>query len=158
MMKEIWQQASVYNKANFISGHLACSNSLHVVQLLEGEEEVVQSLMERIRKDPRVTIEEEFSKNLLTMNIGWELSMCYSFEITSSERSLITSDDVSIEKMFDMMKNTYQARNEKLDIPAFYKHIIECILLKYMSSTLGESEIQKLKANTPTKFKKCDIL
>merc|ERR1711920_661878 len=144
-MKDIWKEASVYNKANYISGHLACSKSLHVVQLLEGQEEVVQSLMKRIRKDPRVTIEEEFSKTLLTMNVGWELSMCYSFEITSSERNLIISDDVSIEKMFDMMKNTYKARKEKLVIPAFYKHIIECILLKYMSSALGDAEIGKLK-------------
>jgi len=159
MMNEIWSKSSVYNKANFISGHLACSKSLHVVQLLEGEDTVVDTLMKKIRKDPRVVIQKELRKKLLTMSVGWELSMCYSFEITSSERNLIKNEDISIEKMFDMMKNTYQVRQEKLDIPAFYKHIIECILLKYISTTLGETVFDELTPNpAPIKPKPCNIL
>jgi hypothetical protein len=139
MMREIWEKASIYNRENFISGHLACSKSLHVVQLLEGEEQIVNSLMERIRKDPRVTIKMEFKKKLKTMHLGWQLSMCYSFEITSTERQLIQNEKISLEKMVDMMRNTYQVRQENLDVTAFYKHIIECILLKYISSTGDEA-------------------
>lgn len=155
MMKDIWNQASVFNKENFISGHLSCSKTLHVVQLLEGEEQIVQSLMGRIRKDPRVVVEHEFSKELLTMNAGWEISMCYSFQITPSERELIKNKDISIQQMFDMMKSTFQVRQENLNIPTFYKHIIECILLKYISGRLGEAEVEKL---TAPKSRLCIVL
>merc|ERR1719204_2603139 len=158
MMYEIWSKSSVYNKANFISGHLACSKSLHVVQLLEGEDTVVDTLMKKIRKDPRVVIQKELRKKLLTMSVGWELSMCYSFEITSSERNLIKNEDISIEKMFDMMKNTYQVKQEKLDILAFYKHILECILLKYIANSHDGATFEELITDpTPTK-NKCNIL
>merc|ERR1719494_313254 len=64
MIDDIWEKASVFNRENFISGHLSCSTSLHVVQLLEGEEQTVNSLMKRIRQDPRVVIGHEFSKKL----------------------------------------------------------------------------------------------
>jgi len=146
MMKSISRKASVYNKENFIAGHLSCSKTLHVVQLLEGEEQRVKSLMGRIRKDPRVEIEKEFSKQLLTMNAGWEMSLCYSFSITPSDRLLIKNKDVSIQQMFDMMKSTYQVKQLKMNIAIFYKHIIECILLKYISGNLTEYEIDKLLA------------
>lgn len=136
MMKEIWIQASTFNRENFISGHLACSKSLHVVQLLEGDENVVESLMKRIWRDPRVVIEKVFRKKMMTMHAGWQLSMCYSFDITTTERQLIKNKDVSLEKIFEMMKNTYEVRKENLDVTLFYKHIIECILLKYVSSGL----------------------
>jgi len=134
MIKEIWEEARIYNSKHFISGHLACTKSLHVVQLLEGEEKIVTSLMERIRRDPRVIIAKEFKKELMTMQVGWQLSMCYSFEITPTERQLIKNENISLEKMVDMIKNTYQVRQQNLDIPTFYKHIIECILLKYIST------------------------
>jgi len=156
MMKDIWKEASAFNRENFISGHLACSKSLLVVQLLEGEKQVVESLMERIRKDPRVSIEQEYSKELFTMSVGWQLSMCYTFEITSSERTLILDDGVSVEAMFNKIKNTYQARKEKLDIPAFYKHIIECVLLKYMSRTIAQSE-SEVRKSAPVRSNACNI-
>merc|ERR550534_698422 len=70
-MNDIWKKSSVYNKANFISGHLACSKSLHVVQLLEGEEEAVEALMKKIRRDPRVEIEKELRK--LGEILAWKL-------------------------------------------------------------------------------------
>jgi len=133
MMKEIWEKASKYNRAHFISGHLACCKSLHVVQLLEGEEGVVKSLMRRIRKDPRVVIDKEFHKKLLSMNMGWGISTCYSFTITSAQLRIVKRDDISLERMFQMMKNTHQARREKLKIHDFYKNVIETMLLKYAS-------------------------
>merc|ERR1719177_96865 len=79
MISDIWKVARKFNSSNFISGHLAFTKSLYVVQLLEGLEDVVNPLMERIRRDPRVVIEKVFKKRLLTMNLGWEVSMCYSF-------------------------------------------------------------------------------
>jgi len=150
MLKEIWEEASIYNRANFISGHLACAKSLHVVQLLEGEEQIVTSLLERIRRDPRVIITKIFKKELMTMQVGWQVSMCYSFEITSTEQELIKNKKVSIEKMVDMMKNTYQVRRQNLDVPTFYKHIIECILLKYISTT-GNEAVRYDQASTTNK-------
>jgi len=134
MLKEIWAVASKFNTANFISGHLACSKTLHCVQLLEGEERVVSSLMKRIRKDPRVIIERVFKKRLLSMNSGWTLSTCYSFAITPAELAIV-KNDISLKKMFHMMKNTYQAVRENLKLPTFYKNVIETMLLKYIAVT-----------------------
>jgi len=138
MMVSIWKQASVFNRTNFISGHLSCATTLHVVQVLEGKEKVVLNLMDRIRKDPRVVIEKEFTKKQLTMHLGWAISMCYSFEINSAQLSLVQDDDLTMDEMFDMMKNTFQVREEKQNLPKFYKETIETILLKYISITEGK--------------------
>jgi len=135
MIEDIWKGASVFNRSNFISGHLSCANTLHVVQLLEGKEKVVLGLMKRIRKDPRVVIYKEFVKKQLSMHVGWGISMCYSFEITSAQLRLVQDTDLTMEEMFDMMKNTYQVRQESLNLPSFYKEIIETILLKFISIT-----------------------
>jgi len=138
MVKEIWDKASVFNRSNFISGHLSCSKTFHVVQLLEGKEEVVLSLMKRIRKDPRVDIHKEFINEQLSMEIGWSISMCYSFEITSAQLNLLEDTDLSLQDMFDMMKNTHEVRRENLNLPGFYREIIETMLLKFISITEGE--------------------
>jgi len=142
MMEDIWRGASVFNRTNFISGHLSCANTLHVVQLLEGKEKIVFALMKRIRKDPRVVIYKEFVKKQLSMHVGWAISMCYSFEITSAQLSLVQDTDLTMEEMFDMMKNTYQVRRESLNLPSFYKEIIETILLKYISITESKKEVE----------------
>ena len=68
--------------------------------------------------------------------------MCYSFEITSAQLSLVEDEDLSMEEMFDMMKNTYEVREERLNLPNFYKETIETILLKYISITEGK-EVQQ---------------
>jgi len=138
MIDDIWKRASEFNRRNFISGHLSCSKTLHVVQLLEGKEKVVLSLMERIRKDPRVVIYKEFVKKQLSMHVGWAISMCYSFEITSAQLELVQDTELTMEEMFDMMKNTYQVRQESLNLPSFYKEIMETILLKFISVTEGK--------------------
>jgi len=138
MIEDIWKQASVFNRTNFISGHLSCANTLHVVQLLEGKEKVVLGLMKRIRKDPRVVIFKEFVKEQLSMHVGWEISMCYSFENASAQLRLVEDPDLTMEEMFDMMKNTHQVKQESLNLPSFYKEIIETILLKFISITEGE--------------------
>jgi len=155
MMLQIWNWASAFNKANFISGHLAFTTSLHVAQLLEGEENVVSSLMSRIREDPRVVIEKELSKKLSTVNLGWEMSMFYSFKITALERRLVTNKGISMREMFDTIENTYHVRKEKLDVTNFYKRIIDCILLKYFYRSLGKPEIQKLSS---TKCTMCNFV
>jgi len=132
MIREIWEKAKKYNEAHFISGHLACSQTLHVVQLLEGEKDEVLSLIERIRKDPRVNIEKEFRKELLTMNLGWGISSCNSFSVTPAALGVIQRNDISLKSMFRMIKNTYQAKRDKLKLRDFYKSVIETMLLKYM--------------------------
>jgi len=137
IIDDIWKRASVFNRENFISGHLSCAKTLHVVQLLEGKEKIVLNLMKRIRKDPRVVIHKEFIKMQLSMHLGWAISMCYSFDITSAQLSLVQDTDLTMEDMFEMMKNTYQVRQECLDLPSFYKEIIETILLKFISITDG---------------------
>jgi len=138
MIDDIWQKASVFNRTHFISGHLSCSKTLHVVQLLEGKEKVVLGLMKRIRKDPRVQIYKEFFKEQLSMHIGWSISMCYSFDITSAQLGLVQDTDLSMEEMFDMMKNTYEVSRETSNLPSFYKETIETILLKFISITEGK--------------------
>merc|ERR1719295_277396 len=137
MIEDIWNKASVFNRTNFISGYLSYVNTLHLVQLLEGKEKVVLGLMKRIRNDPRVEIYKEFFKEQLSMHIGWSISMCYSFEITSAQLRLVQDTDLSMREMFDMMKNTHEVRRESLDLPSFYKETIETILLKFISITEG---------------------
>jgi len=138
MIKEIWEIASVFNRDNFISGHLACSKTLHAVQLLEGEERVVLSLMKRIRKDPRVIIEKEFKKRLLSMNSSWRVSTCYAFHICPAQLRILKRDDITLKKMFHSMKNTYQVRQENVKLTTFYKNVIETMLLKYILLTEGK--------------------
>jgi len=132
MTKEICEKALIFNETHFISGHLAYSQSRHVVQLLEGEKEEVLSLMRRIRKDPRVDIKKEFHKKLLSMNKGYGISTCYSFSVTPAKFRMIHRTDISMESLFGMMKNTYQAKREKLKLHDFYKNVIETMLLKYI--------------------------
>jgi len=89
--------------------------------------------MSRIARDPRVIITKVFQSHQLSMNQGWALSMCYSFEITSSQMEIIQDDDLDIDDVFSMMKNTHQAIQEKLFLPDFYKEIMQTILLKYIA-------------------------
>jgi len=149
MIDDIWKGASKFNSKNFISGHLSCSTTLHVVQLLEGKEKTVLSLMKRIRKDPRVVIHKEFIKEQLSMHVGWAVSMCYSFEITSAQLKLVEDNDLTTDEMFDMMKNTYQATQENLYIPSFYKEVMETILLKFIAVTNDNSKSEINLSSTP---------
>jgi len=134
MMVDIWKQASVFNQNKFISGHLSCAATLHVVQVLEGKEKVVLSLMSRIRKDPRVIIEKVFTKKIQTMHRGWAMTMCYSFEISKAQLNVVQDDNLTLDELFDMMKNTFEVK----DLLKFYKESIEIILLKYISTTTGK--------------------
>ena len=72
------------------------------------------------------------------MHLGWGISMYYSFEITSLQLRLVTDDNLTMEEMFDMMKNTDQVTRERLNLQRFYREIIETILLKFISVTEGE--------------------
>lgn len=143
MIQDIWQNASVFNRQNFISGHLSCSTTLHVVQCLEGKEQVVLALLDRIKKDPRVVIHKVFLKTQQAMHMGWSLSMCYSFEISPAQLELVQKTELTLEEMFDMMKNTYEACEENLNVQEFYKEIMETILLKFIAVTDGESSASK---------------
>jgi len=133
MIAEIWKVSSIWNSTHGISGHLAYTNELHVSQLIEGKAEEIISLMRNIRKDPRVVIHKEFRKKLHTMNLGWNISMCYTFHITTEQYRLIADDDVTPEQMFNSMKNSYEVRREGWKLNEFYKTIVDTFLLKYIS-------------------------
>ena len=141
MIEDIWKVASEFNRENFIAGHLSCSRTLHVVQCLEGKENVTRSLMGRIIKDPRVRIHKIFYKLQPSMHIGWALSMCYSFDITKVQLMLVQNEELTMESIFDMMKTTFEAVQEKLHLPTFYKEIMETMLLKYITVTHGHQKI-----------------
>jgi len=143
MISEIWQVSSKWNSAHGIAGHLAYTSEHHVAQLIEGKADVIKILMEKIRKDPRVSVHKVFQRKLQTMNPGWNISMCYSFQVTTEQYRLIADDDVTPEQMFDSMKNTYEVRREGWKLNEFYKAIVETFLLKYIS-------IEK-----KVKFKRC---
>merc|ERR1719320_2309378 len=110
MINDIWKAARKFNISKFISGHLSFTKSLHVVQLLEGVEDVVGSLMERIKRDKRVIIEKVFTKRLLKMNLGWEVSMSYSFSLSPADFGLIKSPNLSMEQLFDNITITYETK------------------------------------------------
>jgi len=133
MINEIWEHSSEWNVKNGISGHLAYTNEFHISQLIEGKAEEIKSLMSKIRKDPRVVIQAEFQKKLDTMNPGWNVSKCYSFQITTDQYQLIADDDISLEQMFNSMKNTCVVRREGWKLNEFYKTIVDTFLLKYIS-------------------------
>jgi len=135
---DYWKRAEVFNRQNFISGHLSCAGNGYVAQLLEGKEEDVLPLYDRIFWDPRVYIWKMFKNEQLLMTHGWGLSMCYSFEITSCQKMIVLDDGISLEDVFAMMKNTHQAIHEKLIIPEFYKETTKTILLKFIYTTGGE--------------------
>jgi len=42
-------------------------------------------------------------------------------EIPYANSNLVQDVDLTIEAMFDMMKNTYQVLEEKINLPNFYK-------------------------------------
>merc|ERR1719317_136502 len=133
MINEIWKVASVLNCTHMISGHIAYTNELHVCQLIEGKADKITSLMANIIKDPRIVVSKEFEMKLPTMNLGWNLSMCYSFKITEDQFCVIANDDITLKKMFDMMKNTCEARRGGWKLNEFYKSIVDAFLLKYIS-------------------------
>jgi len=133
MIDDIWEVAKNWNSANGVSGHLSWTTKSHVAQLIEGRAEAVNSLMARIRKDPRVSIYKEIQKNLRTMNTGWNVSMSYSFDITTEQYEIASNEDISLQQMFHSMKNTYEIRREGRELKEFYKIIVDTFLLKYIS-------------------------
>jgi hypothetical protein len=133
MINEIWKVASVWNTHMGISGHLAYTLELHVAQLLEGRADAVNNLMAKIKKDPRVNVHKVFRRKLQTMNLGWNLSMCYSFQITTEQYRLIADGDVTLKQMFDGMKNTCEVLREGWNLNKFYKATVDTFLLKYIS-------------------------
>jgi len=133
MIRDIWKVARKFNSSNFISGHLSFTKSLYVAQLLEGVEDVVCSLMERIQRDKRVIIEKVFTKRLLTMNLGWEVSMSYSFNLSPVDLRLIKNPNLSMEQLFDNITSTYEIKRLGVKLSKFYRNTIEIILLKYIS-------------------------
>jgi len=64
--------------------------------------------------------------------------MCYSFEIAYKNSNLVQDVDLTIEAMFDMMNNTYQVLEGKINLPNFYKETTKDIFLKYISITEGK--------------------
>jgi len=116
-----------------IAGRLAYTKQHDVCQEIDGKADAIVSLMENIRKDPRVIVYSEFRKSLQTMNLGWNISMCYAFQITSEQYNLIADDDVTPEQMFNSMKNSYEVRREGWRLNEFYKTIVDTFLLKYIS-------------------------
>jgi len=133
MINEIWNKSRVWNKNFGISGHLSYTNDYHVAQLIEGKVETVNSLMANIEKDPRVLIWKTFRRTLPTMNVGWNISMCYSFQITTEQWQLVSDYKVTPEQMFNNMKNTYEVRREGWELCKFYKTMVETFLLKFMA-------------------------
>jgi len=133
VISDIWKVSSVWNSSHGISGYLGYTNGLHIAQLIEGKADEITSLMAKIRKDPRVVIYKEFRRTLNTMNPGWNISMCYSFELTSEQYQLIADEDITLEQMFNSMKNTYEIRREGWNLNEFYKTIVDTFLLKYIS-------------------------
>merc|ERR1719419_1712085 len=133
MIGDVWQVARKFNSSNFISGHLSFTKSFHVIQLLEGLEDTVMSLLERIRKDFRVIIEKEFIRKIQTMNIGWEMSMCYSFNLTQEDLVMIQNHHLSLYQLFDSITNTYEIKRVGVNLPKFYRSIVDIMLLKYIS-------------------------
>jgi len=133
MIADIWNKSRVWNQIFGISGHLSYTSDYHVAQLIEGKVETVNSLMANIERDPRVCIWKTFRRTLPTMNVGWNISMCYSFEITTEQYQLVADDRVTSEQMFVNMKNTYEVRREGWKLSEFYKTTVETFLLKFMT-------------------------
>jgi len=133
MISDIWKVARKFNSSNFIAGHLSFTKSRYVVQLLEGLADYVCPLMERIRKDSRVVIEKEFTKKIQTMNVGWELSMCYSFNLTQEDVGMIKNPHLSLDQLFQSITNTYEVKRVGGKLPKFYRKTVDIMLLKYIS-------------------------
>jgi len=133
MISDIWKVARKFNSSNFISGHLSFTKSLYVVQLLEGLVDHVSPLMERIKKDPRVVIEKVFTRKIQTMNVGWELSMSYSFNLTQEDMAMIKNPHLSLDELFENITNTYEVKRMGVTLPKFYRNTVDIMLLKYIS-------------------------
>merc|ERR1719167_572597 len=110
MIRDIWKVSSMLNCKHFISGHLSYTTELYVSQLIEGKAMETNYLMAKIRKDPRVVVYREYHRKLKTMNPGWNISMCYSFQVTHEQYRLITDDTITLEQLFNDMKNTCEVR------------------------------------------------
>jgi len=133
MISDIWKVAKKFNNSNFISGHLSFTKGLYVVQLLEGVEDVVSSLMERIKRDKRVIIEKVFTKRLLKMNLGWEASISYSFNLSPADLGLIKNHNLSMEQLFDNITSIHEIKRLGVKLSKFYRNTVDIILLKYIS-------------------------
>jgi len=132
-INEIWDVSKVWNSTHGISGHLAYTDGRWISQLIEGKAEEITSLMAKIRGDSRVVIYKEFRRKLQSMNHGWNVQMCYSFDLTNEQYQLIADDDITPEQMFQSMRNTYQIRRAGWKLREFYKTVVETFLLKYIS-------------------------
>merc|ERR1719419_744985 len=74
-----------------------------------------------------------FTKKIQTMNIGWEMSMCYSFNLTQEDLVMIQNPHLSLDQMFGSITNTFEIKRMGVKLTEFYKNTVEIMLLKYIS-------------------------
>jgi len=134
-INDIWKVSSLWSITYGISGHLGYTNEHHISQLIEGKAKDVTYLMAKIREDPRVVVYREFRRRIKTMNPAWNISECNSFELSIEQYQLIANEEITLEQMFNTMKNTYEVRRLGYKLKEFYKTIVDTFLLKYISIT-----------------------
>jgi len=140
----IWKVIRKYSKKNCIAGHFSFTKTLHGAWLFEGEEKVVLGLMKRIRRDPRVVIHKEFCKHILTMNQGWEMSKCCSFNITKKLLGLIENENVTLEQIFNRTLSTYVIKQSGLNLAKSYRDMTDVMLLKYITMNQKELDFKEV--------------
>jgi len=133
MISDIWTVSMICNRKHNVSGHLSYSKGNHVCQLIEGKADAIRTLMKNIRKDPRVIIHSELKKTILSMNLGWNISRCYTFEPTMDQYKMIADVDTTPEQMFNNMKKTLEILHEGGKLKEFYKMTVDTFLFKYIS-------------------------
>jgi len=158
MMDDIWKESSVWNKTNCISGHLAWTESLHVAQLIEGQSEVVETLMEKIRRDPRVMIYKEFRKNVQVKNTGWDTSMCYSFDLPALLPGFDKDAGLSIQELFDSIGDTFEVKRDMWGLASFYENSIDRILMKWVAQEKESTKEVNTDKNTDMYSNACVVL
>jgi len=133
MISDIWTVSMISNRKYNVSGHLSYSKGHHVCQLMEGKADAIQNLMKNIRKDPRLIIHSELKKTIHSMNLGWNISRCYTFELTMDQYKMISDFDTTPEQMFNSMKTTSEILHAGGKLQEFYKTCVDTFLLKYIS-------------------------
>lgn len=88
-LKELLEQARVKNDRLGITGMMMYDDR-EIIQLLEGEKEVVKELYETIQSDPRHTIVEVFYEGLIESRAFKDWSMAFKM-IDDDTRQLVLS-------------------------------------------------------------------
>jgi len=109
---------------------------------------VIEDLMEKIRRDPRVKVCKEFRKDVQVKNTGWDMSMCYWFDVPALLPEFQKYPDRTIQDLFDSIGDTFEVKRDVWGLAKFYENCVDRILVKWVAQDQESNRVYTSRSTT----------